>query len=74
MAWVALWFALGLFLIAFLVFVVALFMNKSLIATSIEGAIDGILGWTLKTVYLYLFPAPPKKSSPRGAKNHPSSN
>jgi hypothetical protein len=60
MAWVALWFALVLFSIAFVVFVVALFMSKSAIATSIAGCIDGILGWTLKTVYTYLFPPPPK--------------
>ena len=58
MAWIALWFALGLFLIAFAVFVLALFLNKNAVATGITGAIDGVLGWTLRTVYSYLFPSP----------------
>jgi hypothetical protein len=58
MAWVALWFALGFFAIALAAFLIALFTGKSVIATSITGIIDGILGWTLKTVYSYLFPSP----------------
>jgi uncharacterized membrane protein len=58
MAWVALWFALGLFSIAFIVFVLALFLGKSAVSTGIVGVIDGILAWTLKTVYSNLFPPP----------------
>ena len=60
MAWVALWFALVLFSIAFVVFVVAIFTSRNAAATSIEGIIDGILAWILKIVYSHLFP-PPKK-------------
>jgi len=63
MAWIALYFALGLFLTAFFVFVLALFLGKNAIATSIVGLIDGILGWVLRTVYSYLFPSGQKAAS-----------
>lgn len=59
MAWVALWFALGLFTIATLTFLVALFvLSADAPSKAILGIIDSIVGATLFRVYAYLFPTP----------------
>lgn len=63
MAWVALWFALGLFTIGFFVFLIALFAGKNAIGTSISGGIDLLLGWALHQVYGHLFPTTSKDSA-----------
>jgi hypothetical protein len=56
--WVALWFALGLVGVGFIVFILALFFSKDSIAKSISGGIDLVFGWVLRQVYGHLFPSP----------------
>jgi hypothetical protein len=59
MAWVALWFALGLFTIGFFSFLYAIFYLKHQGAEkSILGGIDTLLGFALRTVFAHLFPRP----------------
>jgi len=59
MAWVALWAVLGLFTIVLIAFLYALFFIKGEEASKvIMGGTDATLGWALRTVYAYLFPAP----------------
>jgi hypothetical protein len=57
MAWIALWAALILFAIVLATFLYALFfVSEQGTAKALMAAIDGTLGWALRTVYAYLFP------------------
>ncbi len=57
MAWVALFFALGLFSIGFLAFLYSVFfLDEHTVPKIILGGIDSLLGWCLKIVYSDLFP------------------
>ncbi len=60
MAWVALWFALGLFAIVLVAFLLAAFYFHNAAPTWLLGAIDLLLGMALNKVYSYLFPSPAK--------------
>ena len=68
MAWVALWFVLGLFTIALFTFLVALFVLPGDAASkSILGVINALLGGALGIVLRHLFPGrvPTKESKPK---------
>jgi hypothetical protein len=57
MAWVALWFVLGLFTITLLTFLVALFvLPGDAPSKSILGVINALLGTALGIVLRHLFP------------------
>ena len=58
MAWVALWFALGLFAIVLVAFLLAAFYFHNAAPTWLLGAIDTLLGMALTRVYWHLFPPP----------------
>jgi hypothetical protein len=63
MAWIALWAALILFTVVLAAFLFALFfVPEQSAAKGIMAAIDGTLGWALRTVYAYLFPSAGKAS------------
>ena len=61
MAWVALWAAVIPFLVVLVAFLYALFIIRNDGTAKLTlGATDATLGWALRTVYAYLFPAPKK--------------
>jgi len=62
MAWVALWFALGLFAIVLFAFLLAAFYFHNTAPTWLLGTIEVLLGGNLARVYWHLFPGsgPPK--------------
>ncbi|MGD1092669.1 MAG: hypothetical protein ABSB35_11860 [Bryobacteraceae bacterium] len=64
MAWIALWAALVLFTVVLAAFLYALFfVDQQDVAKVIMAGIDGTLGWALRTVYAYLFPAKQKRAN-----------
>ena len=58
MGWLTLYVVLGLFTIGFGAFLYALFfIHEQTLGKAITGGIDTLLGWALKDIVAYLFPA-----------------
>jgi hypothetical protein len=56
MAWVALWFTLVPFSLAFVAFLAALFFATSVEAKGVLLVFNGLLGWMVQRVFRFLFP------------------
>jgi Na+/proline symporter len=57
MAWIAFYYVIGLNSLFFVALIFAIFTRKEWEATTILGALNGLIGWCLKTVLNFLFPS-----------------
>ena len=55
MAWLTLCVMLVLFTVGFSVFLYAIFHVAEVLSKAILGGIDGVLGWSIKTIVGFLF-------------------
>lgn len=64
MAWYMFWFLLITFSIGFGTFIYLVLCDKGSAAQQVSVfVLDGIIGWTMKTVVAYLFPNPANTSA-----------